>query len=401
MVKFVRRDLTLGTELPTGYQEKCEKILSTLGEMLVGTETGWNYDQRTPANNFLSIPSKNGTYNWPVQYFVNESGSKLMVLVFGTYNTTSNSGDTSNKQPWMATKNYLYPQNRENIKNTYITDYNQMCESGIFMSMIPKGSSSEFPSTITGSDTAVIIPSDAIPLVMDGYYSGASNINSWHQFSFLSFSTTVNNILSLGLLVDPEMVMLFESLSFTASREPLVPVYALGKIIGTLAHEDEDDSIYAHYGAIRFLDRVTKNSSTGKLELSLNASYSYFGRSLSFSKDSDSDAKTYAFFYNAEGNGLPIYCEYYADRVLLSQYLTDTSSSTEVRWTPFALGCLYDVTNPLQSVVIGDGFKGYLDTNLFRQAPSSFGSYYNNGNFVSLGNNLLVAWDPDATDTIM
>jgi hypothetical protein len=94
MVKFARRDFTCWSDIRQDVNGRCIDVCKALGEMITSSGTGWNYDQRTPADTYLFIPSVNSTYQFPVSYFVNTiSGAKMMVLVC-VFDTTS--GSTSN-----------------------------------------------------------------------------------------------------------------------------------------------------------------------------------------------------------------------------------------------------------------------------------------------------------------
>jgi hypothetical protein len=83
---------------------------------------------------------------------------------------------------------------------------------------------------------------------------------------------------------------------------------------------------------------------------------------------------------------------------LLGVQSNNEAISGVTRWIPLAVA---NVDTPIRGVVPGDGLKGYLDTNLFRIAVSTKGNFYNNGQFVAFEQGLLVAWDSEATDTIM
>ena len=59
---------------------------------------------------------------------------------------------------------------------------------------------------------------------------------------------------------------------------------------------------------------------------------------------------------------------------------------------PYAVGnCSADLTT--YGVIPGDGFKGYLDTDLFRASVDhEVGRLYDNGNFIGV-KSMLLGWD--------
>lgn len=402
MVKFVRRDLNCYGDIPSGYQAKCEKVIEVLGEMITGSDTGWVYDTRTPAGTLLSIRSYNNTYQWPIKYFRNtESGAKLMILVFSTYNNSSYS--SNGNLPYMPFKNYLCCQRVNSYINSFNTGNYQLGQYGICMSIIPPGSESEYPSTIDAGSDVSIIPNDAIPLVPETQnYNQNSTV---YDYSTLG-SITSGDIVSFGLILDSERIVLLIGKSSTGTRRALSPVYALGKIIGTLTHESDSLST-SQYGAVRF----AKTSLTD-IKYYNNANginIDCYGRLLSLASGDTNNGSlnntenSLGFFFKADGSKPPYngtYVEYGVDGgALCGSSVIDTSQGNS-RWYPFSITQLYTPATT-NGVVPGDNFKGYLDTNLFRFCPSTKGNFYNNGQFVAFENNLLVAWDPDATDTIM
>lgn len=388
MVKFARRDLTAFTELPKGINERCQTVVKVLGEMIVGSDTGWNYDERTPANSYIYVPSRNNSCRFAVSYFRNISGAKLMIMAFVPSESSIGSYDNL---PYFSFKNYLYPYDFKNYLES--SDNHQIQQTGVMMSMIPAGSNSEFPNTIPNDYTTKFIPDDAIPLVTEACDSSSGYIQS--QYSYFG-SVSSNNIYSIGILIDSEFVMFMSGLSTTSTRSNLAPIYALGKIIGTVAHEN-DSNICSHYGAIRF--NKTK-SDAFVFSYNLNgANNTFYGRKVSDS-NSGFNSNAYAVFFNENGTLIPTWCAYgpYGVDVLCNS-ITNDSAANYTRWCPYVMTTLYDPVN--NGVVPGDGFKGYLDTNLFRCAIGTTGNYYNDGAFVCVGGNMLVAWDQGASDNIM
>jgi hypothetical protein len=315
----------------------------------------------------------------------------MMVLVC-VFNTT-NGSSTPNHRVNASNKNYFYAANAVNYleETTY-----SFCQVGVNISMIPADSESVFPSTFPNDRTTKFIPDDAIPLVTESYYL---NSNLSNDYGVLGAIAT-NNILSYGILIDSEFIMLFSNYSTTSARARLLPRYALGKLIGTLGHES-DNTVSSHYGAIRFYN--TKGSIIHGFE-GLNSTNVYFsGYPLYNSANSTSlTSVPTSTFFDADGDLIAHSGSYYpVGYDLLSSSISNDSVSDTIRWSPIALAVMGNPGTKGLYVVEGDGFKGYLDTSLFRAAICTPGNYYNNGTLVGLDDNYLVVWDKDATDIIM
>lgn len=394
MVKFVRRDLVCGTDIRMdNFSDRCLDIVEIICDMIVNSGTGWGYDPRTPSGTHLYVPSKNNTYQFPFSYLINEtSGAKLLVTAFiGNSRTTEYAQSPSNLVK-VSMKNYFYPKDAE---NNLTSDVYNLDPVGVNMAMIPSGSSSIFPDEIPANFTDLWIPNDAIPIVTqtpryNQYLYGG-------EYPFGAIST--GNILSYGLFIDTEFVLVSSSMSQSSTREPLYPDYAIGKIFGTLANEDVDYGYQSKYGAIQLWRNRDDKGNTQSVAISeTSTSTTIKGANLSFVS---SRYTNYPVAFMFAANGEPIRCmSFYGSP---SWQLLGVQSNNEVtsgvtRWIPLAVA---NVDTPIRGVVPGDGLKGYLDTSLFRIAVSTKGNFYNNGQFVAFEQGLLVAWDSEATDTIM
>lgn len=394
MVKFVRRDLVCGTDVRMdNFSNRCLDIVEIICDMIVNSGTEWGYDSRTPSGTHLYVPSKNNTYQFPFSYLINEtSGAKLLVTAFiGNSSTTQYAQDTSNLVK-VSMKNYLYPKAAE---DNLTSDRYCLDPVGVNMAMIPSGSSSIFPDEIPANFTDLWIPNDAVPIVTQ-----TPNYNQYlygGEYPFGQIST--GNILSYGLFIDTEFVLVSSSMSQNSTRSPLYPSYALGKIFGTLANEDVDYGYQSKYGAIQLWGNLSDKGNTQDVTISQNGiSTTIKGANLSY-RPSRTTNHPVAFMFAA--NGEPIRCmSFYGSPSwqLLGVQSNNETTSGVTRWIPLAVA---NLDEPIRGVVPGDGLKGYLDTNLFRIAVSTKGNFYNNGQFVAFEQGLLVAWDKDATDNIM
>lgn len=379
-MKFVRRDLVCWSDISSDWWQRCYSIIDVIGNMITTSGTGWSYDSRTPAGTYIQIRQRDdASVLYPIQYFVNSSGAKLMVMVYNYYRNYI----YSYARPWICNKNYFITEWMNNQTDYY--NYG-VIPTGVSMAIIPAGSSSEFPNSIPSDDTTVWMPNDAIPLVVEN-----GNFSTFTDYSPIA-NVSMSNTLSIGLFIDSEFISYLSSYSTTSIRSNLTPRYAIGKIFGTLAHSD--DNLYtSKYGAIKFYFN----------NYNLYYGYGLGGQTVNFygyglyNGNSDND-KLLCCFFDKNGNRLNFRNRFAPSQAdLLTSGLMVNASTDVLRWTPIAVGHFYDDTN---NVVTGDGFKGYLDTNLFRAALGNYCQLYNNGNFVCIGYNTLLAFDQTATDRI-
>lgn len=395
MVKFVRRDLVCGTDIRMdSFSNRCLDIVEIICDMIVNSGTGWGYDPRTPFGEHLYVHSKNGSYQFPFTYLINnESGAKLLVTAFIGNSRTSSYAQAPNNLVKINIKNYLYPKDAESHFDS--SDYN-VGPVGVNMSMIPAGSNSVFPDVIPDTFTDIWIPNDAIPIVTQTPNYSAYLYGGEYPFGCV----TTGDILSYGLFIDKEFILVSSSMNNTTTRSQLYPDYAIGKIFGTLVNE-EDSGYQSKYGAVQLWRNLSQTYvSTQNVAINLNNGTETTIKGLNMAYLNNTSTSIPAAFMFA-ANGEPIRCmNFYCTPSwqLLGAQSNNEVTSGVTRWIPIAVA---NLDNPIRGVVPGDGLKGYLDTELFRVAISTKGNFYDNGKFVAFEQGLLVAWDPDATDTIM
>ena len=374
-MKFIRRDYTAFVGIPSTRAEIQDYMCSEIADMIVSSETGWEYDTRTPNKTaFSRLPV--GTTSQPeppVLYFRNTiSGCKMMVtsILFNLANTdtVSTSYDPTCRSIFMKGKGH---------------NANRFA-SGIGISIIPAGDSGEFPDSYTSSTE---LPSGALPVICEncGTYSNDSRSASYWQGYMARLFSGSGMVVSYGISIDEYSVTLFGG-SGSSTRGSLTLIYTVGKVFGTLAYDSSVSSQY--YGALRFYNVAAASPSNMK-------DGSYYGLSpLSSTSDAKFDYSNECF----DESGNLLYCQYciIGDQ-LLSTKITNSQTPDFIRWQP---GIVY---NPNANTPIyegGDNFKGYLDTNLIRYAIATPGQLFNNGQFCCVADNLLMKWDPDAEDTI-
>ena len=392
-MKFVRRDLVCWTDISSNYLQQCKDVVTVIAEMITTSGTGWELDSRCPTTTSYLYVNCGDSGNQPFLLFRNTiSGCKLYVAC----TRPSNFGATYfyyKESPQYNSADCCF-----NLKSSFIIT------SGIQMSIIPKNSSSEFLDSLTSSSDR--IPSDATRIVSDNMSpntSGSTQSNAYVAMASMRpflYNLSAGHTYSLGLLLNEETIIYFANTSSSQNRPSLYFEFALGKIFGTLAHT-EDTTPQSKYGVFR-----VEKSNEQESERSSFQYYSVYGRNIGYSGTSTNEYNNCGCFCNANGNWI---CNSYTafgvlQGELLSTNITNSSSADITRWCPLGAASNTSYVSPSSStyyIVEGDTFKGYLDTDIFRAAKSTKGNYYNNGQFVAVGGNMLLQWDQTATDNIM
>lgn len=381
--KFKRFDLTVGSEdFPAGVTDaniltKCQTIVREFALKLISMGIGWELDssRNESVTDYAEVPD-NSTGKWPGLFLVNTtSGCKLFVC---------NIGKSGRSIKNFSGSDILVSQN-----NTQIV-------SGLCMSMIPGGSSNSFGLDFDAS----FLPSDATRI----YGTAKSG-----EFG-ISYSNEGGNICSCGIYATEYVISVVLAISSNGNPPPLkTPNYAVGRILSTLSHE-EDDEIHSKYGV--FCMRILSTTSGVPYSDQGNPIYdviSAFGTGISFIGNNSSSFYACGSICQANGTWLlgygssPNRCvKIYPVSVLdLSNKIFNSNGTGKSRWIPLEIVSYSDDLS-VYGIVPGDGVKGYLDTDLFRCAISTYGQQFDNGNFIAVTDsyNLLMGWDPANTDSI-
>lgn len=401
--KFKRVDLTAGsTEFPVGsdYSLKrirSEIILTRCADALISC--GWSLDtsRNSVTTEYSNVPCITGSRTYPGLFFKNtNSGCKLFMAYFG--------GTLSDEDCILDFKrNTVSPAHTVDLygygSNAHV--------SGLIMSVIPADSSSEFGSTFDQN----FLPDDATRIIGTCFY------DSQKQYSPAYGSDPLGGyIYSWGLFIDDHAIAVSANKSTANPSSLFTPVYAVGRIIGTLAHT-EDSLGASQYGLVTFRTGYTTDSSEGMSPL-IQSSFQYsFGMnkmiyypgSNIFSSDSIKSftaacvSKHDGTWLNGNSVGDSQNVTFYTqDPVQLSGRIFNSTENGKSRWVPLAV---VSIAEDLETygVVPGDGFKGYLDTQLFRCANGVYGQKFDKGNFICTDNeyNLIIGWDSSNTDSII
>lgn len=399
--KFKRIDLTAGSEeFPTGSSDalrrsRAETILSKCAQAILDCNCGWALDtsKNATVTSFVDIPCNNNALTFPGLFFVNStSGCKLFVAYFAERNLYG-------IKDFSGTGADIFCLN--NSTGRY--------SSCLCMSMIPDGSSSTFgdPTTTT------FLPADATRIIGTG--NSSTNYNDYASYAYSPQSGYVS---SWGLFVSPYVIVVCTKRQSGSAPSFGVPSYAIGRVFGTLAHT-EDNTDLARYGVINFRRNTSSLAYEGEPEpVSYNSwaggtpAKSFCGNDPNQQVSEISDLaipqKACASVSKADGSwiggtdGANFGSTFYPSDVgQLSPYIFNSSGNNKSRWVPYAVAV---VSNDLTTygIVPGDGFKGYLDTDLFRCALGTYGQTFDNGNFICADGtyNFLIGWDSTNTDSI-
>jgi hypothetical protein len=399
--KFKRIDLTAGSsEFPTGSSDalrrsRAETILSKCAQAILDCNCGWALDtsKNATVNSFVNIPCNNNALTFPGLFFVNStSGCKLFVAYFAEKNQYGIKDFSGNGSDIFCLNNS--------------TGRYSSC---LCMSMIPDGSSSTFgdPATTT------FLPADATRIIGTGNSS-----TDYNDYASYAYNPQAGYVASWGLFVSPYAIVVCTKRQSGSAPSFGVPSYAIGRIFGTLAHT-EDNTGQAKYGVINFRQNssgLDYEGSQDPIAFSSGAGGSpakYFcgndpNQSVAAISDLAIPTKACASVSKADGSWIGGTDSanfgstfYPSDVGQLSPYIFNSSGNNKSRWVPYAVAV---VSNDLTTygVVPGDGFKGYLDTDLFRCALGTYGQTFDNGNFICADAtyNFLIGWDSTNTDSI-
>lgn len=405
--KFKRIDLTAGSsEFPTtdtsytGRRARSVTIIQKIGQAILDCNCGWVLDQGAESVlDYDDIPSKANDETYPGLFFKNTtSGCKLFVCYIANqvqYGMRDFGGTGAD----------LFQCNSGT--NRFV--------SSLCISMIPEGSTSEFGNPRSTD----FLPADATRIVgtdvsyeSDGQYGGfgAEPSPGW--------------IYSYGIFVSPYAIAVCTAKAQSNPGNFYIPSYCVGRILGTLAHSS-DNTNQARYGVVTFRKKdnvdTCAEGTYAPMEYNISAYLNQYGAlylpgvnpytsantwypssyPLGWNYACCSISKADGTWVNGSDNASFSSIFYASEPEQLSGYLFNSTNNGKSRWVPFNVVVL---SNDLDTwgIVPGDGFKGYLDSDLFRCAKGTYGQTFDNGNFICLDAyyNFLIGWDSTNTDQI-
>ena len=370
-----------GASLINHYFDNSKATLVGIVDQLI--KMGWSLDERhNDAQTPLVIySSTNKTYYSYYGAFIlrNTAGAKLLVAYGG--GKFSDYADSAN-----STFGVLGYSTGTSASASY---FHTHC--GLMMSMIPPGSNDDF--TVLGENSGCTIPDGATRVVSTTHSSGTQSL----PMSFNMRNDTVTgtyHLLSKGNVV----VVVSKCSSYDTNYRR---GYIVGEIFGTLAH-DADSGIGCKFGAFElcgygYSEEFQNISGTsGVTGIPLDSIYRV-------NKYSTSGPRNQSMtFRRADGSHV------YGEKIVVLQDVNQldtlicSNDGNSARYVPFWMA--ESSINPSETGVIpGDGFKGYLSTDVIRCVRAdkfSRGQLFDGGNFVYVGGGIVIPWDPSITESI-
>lgn len=304
-------------------------------------------------------------------YFKGTGGEKLYVSYAGSNTMTSQDG-----------------QARTYYKGA---SYNDLY--GLIVTMLPAPTDSDTRDLAWGAAKSPMYvlarsdtPTEMLPVVADS----ASSSVSFHN-------NTLDIAYQMTIVSDGRRII-FDG---TSSR---MKAFWMGAIFDTLAHPTEDTSRVAKYGIFSLGTASNYNS----FDTLSTEEYVLSSRMISknyWPQYSNPSYRLAHVFANAAGEW--IHGTYAAASALrLPLYASDALSASactpitrgKARWLAIGMTSVSENINTSGYVVPGDGMKGWLDTDMIRAVcPTGLQTNYtlDNGNFIYVGNGLMMGWSAD------
>ena len=361
------------------YIDNSKATLVGIVDQLI--KMGWSLDERhNDAQTPLVIySSTNTTYYSYYSAFIlrNTAGAKLLVAYGGgRFSDYDESADNT-----FGIFGYSTCTSSKTNIHTH---------SGLMMSMIPPGSNDDF--TILGENSGCTIPDDATRVV------STMHVNSSQCFPISFNDTGVTFTGTYHLLSKGNVVVVVSKCSTYETKYRRG--YIVGEIFGTLAH-DTDSGIGCRYGAFELCGYAVGQESQNITSYS-SATGIPLDSIYSVNKYSSSPRGQSMTFRRADGSHV------YGEQIVVLQdvHQLDTlicsNDGNSARYVPFWMA--ESSINPSETGVIkGDGFKGYLSTDIIRCVRAdkfSRGQLFDGGNFVYVGGGIVIPWDPSITESI-
>lgn len=398
--KFKRFNYVGGANVPGKYNwgsgsdviSRSQDVLKNMASWLI-TESGlhWVLDARCSSiTDFINVRTKDqsGTIKediYPGLLFTNTtSGCKLFLSV---------AGDSLYRYINISRQNLMCRGSSSSDK--YV--------SGICASIIPGGSDQEFNTTDPFGDS--FLPSHATAIAGTYIKDGSNGNNQSHTYIKMN---TSNVNYTYCMFANDYCIGIGGGFGSNVLPE-VFPGYFIGRIFGEISHS-ETNTPTAKYGCFYFRTNNNESSYSNNDEFMYEAvhsnDYTSFGESFkTLSPTASTDTYVCLFDYNntrlVNNTQPPVYnITIMPDNIYkLNSNMTNSVISEKLRWVPAAVA-MSSTDLSTYYVTPGDGFKGYLDTDLFRYAISTKNNTYGNGNFIGVDYNFLVGWDPSNTETL-
>lgn len=359
-------------------------VIKNVCNLIIQCEPHWTHDAEYTAteDDFIKIGSGTGNNNQEYAHFLINTVTGSRLLVCYTLGAT-----TTPAIPKACCCDSLYD-----------SSHGSYWGFGLCFSMIPGGSQSRW-DTSNNCTTIAFIPNDATSLL-----GPCNEFGTFAQNTLLRFYNAAATYTNYRYVVVAKEDLIFVSLGNIGSSN-IRNSLCVGKIFGQLCNED-DNQYYSRYGSFLF----GKDAAASTYEGTAYDSSANNGNFL--------NSRTGNVFWNAS-----LSCCYFRSTVTTRPVTyvsthsqpsitgtntqvgtgTRTSSSTSGK-TAFGAFLISHSTGDANSygVVPGNCFKGYLDTDFFRNVYYGFqyDTLFDGGNFIYAGGGIALGWDPSNTITL-
>lgn len=352
--------------------ERLNYVLTGIVDAIVNSGTGWALDTdmgQTSSSWYHELNMSTATKYAMVKFIIHSSSQTRLAIGYNSDNIVPSTSIQDTDKIKVSSSVYI------NIHGLFVS----ACDSS---------------ETFTTSTGTITLPAHATrwisTVVQSSSMSGGNTFIYQNQYTY-----TYNMIIKGG-----QIVFLYRSSNWTAG---LLKGFAIGRLIGTLAHSTEDTHSENNLCCM-LLGGYNGPETTAPSTYYINGESNYFGLSgfnCFFKAYSSSFTPTtdYAISYIDDGStdAYMAIC----NQEQLSIRVADPEAGTGGRWAP--LEVYLASTDPVTcGVVSGDGFKGYLDTDFIRGVTintySKGQTFGDNAEFVYIGGGIAIGWD--STNTI-
>lgn len=357
--------------------DRVKFILNGITQAVVDANLGWGFDTLTPtSSDFLTMPS-NDASNYPdfVKVLSYTSGLDTYKLCFGYLCSSYNAG-------------FWFKPSDCNSTNTQYSSYGEMSQNGkigggLYVSMIKNG------TLVSDSTYGYVWDGNGVFLRWCPFALNISSVyNAVDTFAYRNESGVTYTIYAL---IKGQQVGIFERSSAWNTGARLKGLL-LGEIFNITGHNDDSYTM----GSLGLSDNY-KDENGDPNSGYINASYG----ATSFGSYGSSQILTKTGVCIPSATGDACTCVTAFDTTLVDSNISPTISSSGGRWTPVYMYA-NSADHDTYGVVAGDGFKGYVDTNLIiGVSPNySYGQVLGtNGEYVYLGGGFAVGWDSTNTNS--
>lgn len=351
-------------------EKRVNYILTGCAKCLV--DAGWILDDRTP----YGSPEHYGTGSSSSSHYHawyrlrSAKGAKLLLMYINYYNDV-----------------FAVQQAR--------TKGSQYRMFDLCFSYIPPGVNEDFGTDIT-SEQVKFIPTHALPLA-----NADTMLNNTYSSASSSYQNNSGTKYEYKFVTDGETIIFVHGAS--AASTQYMNAICIGEVYGALAYPEIETQPQAKYGILALYNA---NSSSAQNYHGLNCNLTCY------SGNPDSSYYyghiSYCYMNGELFNPTQGYLTLYTDLSLMNTTCNQTYNNGMIRWMPFSCALSASVISTATTVVQGDGFKGWYNTDMIRCVNGSnvqSGTLLDNGNFiVGIPNNgswgCALGWDPSNSITL-